>query len=99
ASARVQRGTSPQRLYDQPANLFVAGFIGTPPMNLLEADVASENGAITLSLGGQLVKLSETTIARYPGIRHHVGKSIVVGIRSDDLLPAGGKAELPMLTA
>src|SRR5262245_23299899 len=96
---RLQQVDKPQRLYDQPANLFVAGFIGTPPMNLLEADVASENGSITLSLGGQLVALSETTIARYPGVRHQIGKSIVVGIRSDDLLPAGGRAELPTLTA
>ena len=33
----LQQVDAPQRLYDQPANLFVAGFIGTPPMNLLEA--------------------------------------------------------------
>ena len=35
----LQQVDTPQRLYDQPANLFVAGFIGTPPMNLLEATV------------------------------------------------------------
>jgi multiple sugar transport system ATP-binding protein len=96
---RLQQVDKPQRLYDQPANLFVAGFIGTPPMNLLEADVASENGNITLSVGGQLVALSETTIARYPGVRHQVGKPIVLGVRSDDLLPAGGREGLPTVTA
>src|SRR2546421_12005676 len=71
---RLQQVDTPQRLYDQPANLFVAGFIGTPPMNLLEAHAAAENGAVTLSLGGQLVPLSETTLARYPGVRHQIGK-------------------------
>src|SRR5947207_1527271 len=50
---RLQQVDTPQRLYDQPANLFVAGFIGTPPMNLLEAQVASDNGTVTLSLGDQ----------------------------------------------
>jgi multiple sugar transport system ATP-binding protein len=96
---RLQQVDRPQRLYDQPANLFVAGFIGTPPMNLLEADVASENGSITLSIGGQLVALSDTTLARYPGVRHMVGKPVVLGVRSDDLLPAGGNGGLPTVTA
>src|SRR5262249_2381761 len=96
---RLQQVDKPQRLYDQPANLFVAGFIGTPPMNLLEADVASENGSITLSVGGQLVPLSETTIARFPGVRHQIGKLIVLGVRSDDLLPAGGREGLPTVSA
>src|SRR5689334_21118440 len=82
---RLQQVDKPQRLYDQPANLFVAGFIGTPPMNLLEADVASDNETVTLSLGGQLVALSSTALARYPGVKHRVGKKVVLGVRSDDL--------------
>ncbi len=96
---RLQQVDTPQRLYDQPANLFVAGFIGTPPMNLLEAEVASDNGTVTLSVGGQLVALSSTTLARYPGVRHQVGKPVVLGVRSDDLLPAAGRDGLPKLTA
>jgi multiple sugar transport system ATP-binding protein len=96
---RLQQVDTPQRLYDQPANLFVAGFIGTPPMNLLEADVAAENGSITLSVGGQLVRLSDQTLARYPGVKHQVGQKIVFGVRSDDLLPAGGHDDLPKITA
>jgi multiple sugar transport system ATP-binding protein len=90
---------TPQRLYDQPANLFVAGFIGTPPMNLLQADVAQDNGSITLSVGGQLVRLADQTLARYPGVKHQIGKTIVFGVRSDDLLPAGGHDDLPKMTA
>jgi multiple sugar transport system ATP-binding protein len=96
---RLQQVDRPQRLYDQPANLFVAGFIGTPPMNLLEAHVASENGGFNLSVGGQQVKLSDQTLARYPGVKHRVGNPVVLGIRSDDLLPAGGNAGLPTMTA
>jgi multiple sugar transport system ATP-binding protein len=95
----LQQVDTPQRLYDQPANLFVAGFIGTPPMNLLQADVATETGSFTLSVGGQLVRLADQTVARYPGVRHQVGKTIVFGVRSDDLLPAGGHDDLPKITA
>jgi multiple sugar transport system ATP-binding protein len=96
---RLQQVDTPQRLYDQPANLFVAGFIGTPPMNLLRADVAQENGSVALSVGGQLVRLADQTLARYPGVKHQTGKTIVFGVRSDDLLPAGGHGDLPQLTA
>jgi multiple sugar transport system ATP-binding protein len=95
----LQQVDTPQRLYDQPANLFVAGFIGTPPMNLLQADVAQENGTFTLAVGGQLLRLADQTLARYPGVKHQVGKTIVFGVRSDDLLPAGGHDDLPRLTA
>src|ERR671935_2422872 len=47
----LQQVDRPQRLYDQPANLFVAGFIGTPPMNLLAATVAQQDGAVSVLLG------------------------------------------------
>jgi multiple sugar transport system ATP-binding protein len=96
---RLQQVDTPQRLYDQPANLFVAGFIGTPPMNLIKADVVGENGSLSLSVGGQVVRLADLTINRYPGVRHQVGKTIVFGVRSDDLLPAAGHDDLPKMTA
>src|ERR687888_328758 len=47
----LQQVDTPQRLYDHPANLFVAGFIGTPPMNLLAATVHADNGRVELGLG------------------------------------------------
>src|SRR6516225_8180758 len=50
-SGVLQQVATPQVLYDTPANLFVAGFIGTPPMNLLEATV-SANGGVSIKLGG-----------------------------------------------
>jgi multiple sugar transport system ATP-binding protein len=96
---RLQQVDTPQRLYEQPANLFVAGFIGTPPMNLLEADVSADDGKVLLSVGGQSLQLAPATLARYPGVRHKVGQSIVLGVRSDDLLPVAGHADLPSLTA
>ena len=48
----LQQVDAPQQLYDEPANLFVAGFIGTPPMNLLEAEVEVEGDGVVMTLAG-----------------------------------------------
>jgi multiple sugar transport system ATP-binding protein len=95
---RLQQVDVPQRLYDEPANLFVAGFIGTPPMNLLEAQVQTQNGAVALTVGNQVLRLSDGTLARYPGVKTSADRDVVLGIRSDDLLPPGKRADLPTLT-
>ncbi|MBA3366116.1 MAG: sn-glycerol-3-phosphate ABC transporter ATP-binding protein UgpC [Actinobacteria bacterium] len=94
----LQQVDPPQRLYDEPANLFVAGFIGTPPMNLLEADVRLRNGSAFLSVAGQQLALSDQALARYPGVRGYDGRSVILGVRSDDLHLAGKRPELPALT-
>jgi multiple sugar transport system ATP-binding protein len=98
SQGELQQVDTPQSLYDRPANLFVAGFIGTPPMNLLEAGVASENGSVVLEVGPQRLPLSDATLARYPKVRGHAGRAIV-GIRSDDLSLAQTRPDLPALTA
>src|SRR5216110_3126662 len=69
----LQQVDTPQRLYEHPANLFVAGFIGTPPMNLLEAQVTSDNGSFSLMVAGQRLPLSDQTLARYQGVRGYGG--------------------------
>ena len=70
----LQQVDTPQRLYDAPANLFVAGFIGTPPMNLLAGDASSRRTApSTLTLGGQQLPLSDEALRRYPGVRGRGG--------------------------
>ena len=51
SKGRLQQVDAPQRLYDRPANLFVAGFIGTPPMNLIEG-TATVNGGVTSTSAG-----------------------------------------------
>jgi len=95
----LQQVDTPQRLYDHPANLFVAGFIGTPPMNLLEGDVRSDNGGFAVTIAGQPVRLSEKAISRYPDVRGYVGRRIVFGVRSDDLHRASSRDDLPSITA
>src|SRR5438046_8299940 len=53
----LQQLDTPQRLYDAPANLFVASFVGSPPMNLFEASVRRDNGRLVCKVGDSAVEL------------------------------------------
>jgi multiple sugar transport system ATP-binding protein len=92
----LQQVAEPQTLYDQPANLFVAGFIGTPPMNLLEASV-SVNGGVSISLGSATLQVPDEALAAYPRLRGAEGRTVVAGVRSQYLHPASERPDLPTL--
>jgi multiple sugar transport system ATP-binding protein len=94
----LQQVDAPQRLYDRPENLFVAGFIGTPPMNLLEARV-SVNGGVSVDLGGNVLPIPDQAIANYPRLTEWNGRNVIVGLRAGDLHPSQGFMELPQITA
>jgi multiple sugar transport system ATP-binding protein len=96
---RLQQVDTPQRLYDNPANLFVAGFIGTPPMNLLAATVASQNGTVNVTLGRQQVPLSDEAMRRFPEVRGREGREVVLGVRADNLHRADRRPDLPAINA
>jgi multiple sugar transport system ATP-binding protein len=94
----LQQVDAPQRLYDRPENLFVAGFIGTPPMNLLEATV-HVNGGVSIELGGHSLVIDDQAVRNYPRIREYDGRPVIVGLRAGDLHPGSGRDDLPELTA
>jgi multiple sugar transport system ATP-binding protein len=94
----LQQVDAPQRLYDRPENLFVAGFIGTPPMNLLEGTV-SANGGISIDLGGHALAIADEAIKQYPRVREYAGRNVIVGLRPGDLHPAQGRTDLPQIQA
>jgi multiple sugar transport system ATP-binding protein len=94
----LQQVDAPQRLYDRPENLFVAGFIGSPPMNLLEAQV-SANGSVSIDLGGNTLPIPDAALANYPKLREWNGRNVIVGLRAGDLHPAQGFDQLPQITA
>jgi multiple sugar transport system ATP-binding protein len=93
----LQQVDAPQRLYDRPQNLFVAGFIGTPPMNLLECTV-SVDGGVSIDLGGNSLPIAEQALDNYPGLRGSGGRKVIVGLRAGDLHPKG-QGELPTINA
>jgi len=84
----LQQVDRPQVLYDRPANLFVAGFIGSPAMNLVEAEVGEREvrfGPHTLSLPDR------------PELRGHAGRRVVLGIRPEDIRSSGDGAPLEVI--
>jgi multiple sugar transport system ATP-binding protein len=81
----LQQVDTPQVLYERPRNLFVAEFIGSPAMNLVLADLAADDGALSASVGGHRVRLPESTAARHPGLDRFAGRQVVLGIRPEDM--------------
>jgi multiple sugar transport system ATP-binding protein len=80
---KVQQIGSPLFLYNHPINKFVAGFIGSPPMNFLTVKVLEKNGAVVLDEGSFEIKPTEEH-AKF--IKKYVGKEIYFGIRPEDLI-------------
>jgi len=81
----LQQIDTPQRLYEFPANVFVAGFIGSPSMNFLRARLVEEDGGIFAE--GQGFKLS-ITAEKGIQVQEDVGRDVIVGIRPEHLRPA-----------
>jgi multiple sugar transport system ATP-binding protein len=81
----LQQVDAPQQLYDRPVNLFVGGFIGSPAMNIVEAKLESSNGDLTAVAGGQRIRLGQETLSQRPGLKAYEGRSVVLGIRPEDL--------------
>jgi multiple sugar transport system ATP-binding protein len=78
----LQQVDKPQELYTRPANLFVAGFIGSPAMNLVYTRLGEE---LSVALGPAVLRLPESLLSRRPGLRRRAGSEVVVGIRPEDI--------------
>ena len=89
----LQQVDAPQVLYDRPANLFVAGFIGSPAMNLVEAEIAERNGGLVARFGPHELGLPAEVVAERPALRAYAGRSVALGIRPEDIEDAPGANE------
>ena len=80
----IQQVDSPETLYNQPNNMFVAGFIGSPQMNFIDAQVVKVGSDVVLTFGNNAIKVSE---ARGKALidNGYEGKTIVLGIRPEDI--------------
>jgi multiple sugar transport system ATP-binding protein len=92
---QLQQIAPPQELYDRPINLFVGGFIGSPAMNLLEAKLSRANGGLDVAIGDQRLRLDEELVAAKPGLKAYEGRSVVVGIRPEQLEDAEIARDIP----
>ncbi len=98
--AVLQRGflrqvDTPQNLYDAPDNVFVAGFIGSPSMNLMTARLEGTAEAPTFKLGDDTLAVDPGLAASKPGLARYLGKDLVVGIRPEDLEDATLAGDVP----
>jgi multiple sugar transport system ATP-binding protein len=85
----LQQVAPPQVLYLEPANLFVAAFIGSPAMNLISSDVTIDDGVVTMSFAGHRVRLSPGAVERYPGLLERHGSQVIFGMRPEHFALAG----------
>jgi multiple sugar transport system ATP-binding protein len=92
---KLQQVANPEELYDRPVNLFVAGFIGSPAMNLLDARLEDGDGRLTVVMGDQRVALGDEVLAERPAIRSYAGRDVIVGIRPEELEDAALDPDAP----
>lgn len=85
SDGEVQQIDTPSNLYDYPVNKFVAGFIGAPQMNFLDADIVEKNGKVYLKVGSDEIALSERKAAKLKAKGYGNGMSVTIGIRPEDL--------------
>jgi multiple sugar transport system ATP-binding protein len=85
----LQQVASPQELYRRPANLFVAGFIGSPAMNLIEATLErggdSGTGGPQVIFGTHRLRVPDGVIRQHPALEKYLGRTVVTGIRPEHL--------------
>jgi multiple sugar transport system ATP-binding protein len=80
----LQQVDSPQELFEQPRNLFVAGFIGSPAMNLVEAELERGDGSAVVAFGSHRLSVPDEVFRLRPGLVRYLGRQVVLGIRPDD---------------
>lgn len=91
----LQQVGPPTELFNQPENLFVAGFIGSPSMNLIYGTLHGEGQDVWLEAGDYRLKVDPQALQGHPGIENHMDKELVVGIRPNHMEAASVAGQDP----
>jgi multiple sugar transport system ATP-binding protein len=91
----LQQCAAPQTLYDEPVNLFVAGFIGSPEMNMVEGQLHVDDDAAHVSFGDQRLRIDDEVLEKRPRLRAMDQENVILGIRPEDLEDASIETEAP----
>ena len=94
-AGHLQQVDTPQVLYDQPVNEFVAGFIGSPSINLVESELARSNGNLEVTLGEHKLPVDDQLARNRSGLSDYVGKKVILGIRPEDFEDASIEPDTP----
>jgi multiple sugar transport system ATP-binding protein len=91
----LQQVAGPEELYDRPVNLFVAGFIGSPAMNLLDATLERRDGGHEVVVGDQRIALDPELLSARPALRSFEGRELILGIRPESLEDGSVAGDVP----
>jgi multiple sugar transport system ATP-binding protein len=81
----LQQVDRPQNLYRRPENLFVAGFIGSPAMNMVEATIRREDGSLSVDFADHRLRLDDSLVGERPALDGYAERPVVLGIRPEDM--------------
>ena len=81
----LQQVAHPQDLYDRPVNVFVAGFIGSPALNVVDARVERSDGTLAAVVGEQRIALDQELLSIRPALSSYEGREVILGIRPEEL--------------
>ena len=84
AGVLQQLGT-PSECYDTPVNIFVAQFVGSPPMNLVTGRIGQGADGLEVAVGSTSLRIPESVVSARPALKSYVGRTVVVGVRSEDM--------------
>jgi multiple sugar transport system ATP-binding protein len=94
-AGHLQQVDTPQVLYDQPLNEFVAGFIGSPSINLVEARLERSNGHLQAKMGEHLLAVDDQAARNRSELEKYVGRDVILGIRPEDFEDASIESDAP----
>ncbi len=92
---KLQQVAPPQALYERPVNEFVAGFIGSPSINLVEAELARENGDLSVSFGEHRLAIDDAVVGARPSLENYVGRTVLLGMRPEHIEDAALQPDTP----
>ena len=92
---RLQQVATPQALYERPVNEFVAGFIGSPSINMVEAELQRSNGALAVTFGGYTLAVADELARAHTNLGDYVGRPIVIGIRPENIEDVSVDSDAP----
>jgi multiple sugar transport system ATP-binding protein len=94
-TGHLQQVDNPERLYARPANQFVAGFIGSPAMNMIEARLSRTGDDLVVDFGAYRLVVDAGLVAERPALSGYGGRRVVLGIRPEDFEDAAFTAAAP----
>jgi len=91
----LQQVDTPQALYDNPVNEFVAGFIGSPSINLLHAELQKEDGRLFVSFADYKLAVDDQLARNRSALNDYIGRTVMIGIRPEDFEDAALEPDTP----